>query len=363
MKRSAESRRWARGVLLWALAVVALGQLGLAVVLECCRPNLCDFPFAYRADRPLRRLRQAPERPITVVAIGSSRTMFGLDGQRAEARLRRHLSGNPVVFNFGIPATGPVRHALHLNRLLRDGLHPDVVLIEILPYTLHSDTGQPYDLPRIAGYSLRLCDVELLHQSGVLPWSLCRRFWRNWLMPCYARRMGLARSALPELLPATPDGEEYLQAMDDSGWIPPDTISPPRPEEKPRRLERLRQRHAPALQNYRVCPAVARVLEGMVAQCRRQHIQPVLLVMPEGPLYRAFYSAESRRRLDSFLADFSHRLDVPLIDAHEWLSEDAFSDSHHITTEGSAGFTDRLAEELVPVLGGRLARVAGEGFP
>jgi len=366
MQRSAEARRGqrrARGGLLWGLALFALGQLGLAVALERYRPSLCDPVYGHRADRLLHRLGQMPTRQTTIVMIGSSRTMFGLDGQRAEVRLRQHLSDTPVVFNFGIPAAGPVHHWLHLNRLLQDGIHPDVVLIEIMPFLLHSGTTEPYELHLLAGDNIRLCDLERLSKWHLLRWNLCRKFWQTWLMPCSTRRFALVQSVMPALLPPTPRYEDYIRDIDESGWIPPDAVIQTSLEQKPQVMEHIRQAHGPTLQNFRLCPTTVRILEDTIEQCRRENIQPALVMMPEGPMYRSFYSADSWQRIDRFLHDFSQKVRVPLIDAREWLSEEAFSDSHHITTEGSALFTDRLTEELLPLLGGQIASAAKKGQP
>ena len=61
--------------------------------------------------------------------------------------------------------------------------------------------------------------------------------------------------------------------------------------------------------------------------------------------------------LDELAAEYG----VPVLDAREWMTEDDFSDSHHLTCAGATRFTERLAvEELAPWLRGLRA---GRGGP
>src|SRR5437660_2836123 len=94
--------RSARAALVWGLAAFAVLQLGLAVAIEGWLPELRDPYFAYRAARLARRAAR-PDRPFTIVVLGSSRVQDGLVAGDLEAPLARKLGRRVVVFNFGIP--------------------------------------------------------------------------------------------------------------------------------------------------------------------------------------------------------------------------------------------------------------------
>ena len=61
----------------------------------------------------------------------------------------------------------------------------------------------------------------------------------------------------------------------------------------------------------------------------------------------------TRRRcagIDAHLHSVSERWGVPLIDARDWLGDDAFYDSHHLLPRGAAAFTERFERESLPPL-------------
>src|SRR5207237_388340 len=90
------------------------------------------------SDKEIRLARQEalnPEGP-RVVMLGTSRTAAAFHAGRVRDQL-----GRGVVFNFGIPASGPITHIIYLKRLLADGHRPDLLLLEVLPPTLADTPG------------------------------------------------------------------------------------------------------------------------------------------------------------------------------------------------------------------------------
>jgi hypothetical protein len=132
VQRAARRKRRAWSSLVWGLAAFVALQLGLAAAVELWLPTLRDPFYAHKAARLKQRVSGGPQ-PFTVVMLGTSRTTYGLQGRRVEQALRRTHPGPVAVFNFGIPAAGPLTCRLTLERLLADGLRPDLVLIEVLP--------------------------------------------------------------------------------------------------------------------------------------------------------------------------------------------------------------------------------------
>src|SRR4051812_36512662 len=93
----------------WAAGFLTL-QLGLAGLIETGLPQLRDPVYADKAAA-LRRLVGRDGGPAAV-AVGSSRTGFGLDGGRLGGRLSAEWGRPVAVYNFGTPGAGPVMQHL-----------------------------------------------------------------------------------------------------------------------------------------------------------------------------------------------------------------------------------------------------------
>src|SRR5262249_5810031 len=141
-----------RAALLWGAAVFALVQVALAVAIESRYPHLRDPYYGYKEERFLPRLAAMPVQPRTVVMLGSSRTSNGLCGQEVE-RLLAGPDGKPVVFNFGLPGSGPLTHLLTFRRLLARGVTPDLLLIEVMPAFLAGQVPVP-EVEQMAAHRL-----------------------------------------------------------------------------------------------------------------------------------------------------------------------------------------------------------------
>src|SRR4051794_36889859 len=104
------ARRWShhsRAVLAWALASCAVLQLGMGLALATRWSAVRDPDCGHRISL-LRKRIAGPERPLTVVVLGSSRTAYGFRAGRLDAPLSQSLGRPVAAFNFGILGTGPV---------------------------------------------------------------------------------------------------------------------------------------------------------------------------------------------------------------------------------------------------------------
>ena len=130
------------------------------------------------------------------------------------------------------------------------------------------------------------------------------------------------------------------------GWLPypEEDVTP---EERRRHAEFARLQYSDAWGDFRLADGPARALADMLALCRRQGIPVALLLMPEGPAFRAHYTPSMRAGLGAHLRALGERWDVPLLDARAWLPEDAFWDSHHLLPRGAAAFTGRFEGEAL----------------
>src|SRR6185437_5701188 len=121
--------RCSRSDVLWSLALFVAGQLGLAIAIEYKLTGLRDPRYACRAEQLIRRATGASPQTLTVVVLGSSRVQDGLNSSDLESRLSRRLDSPLVLYNFGIPAAGPVANLLHFERLSGAGVKPDLLIV------------------------------------------------------------------------------------------------------------------------------------------------------------------------------------------------------------------------------------------
>src|SRR5437868_3973864 len=122
-------RRTGRAALLTAVALWVATQAVLSATLG---DRWRDPLYADKADKLRQRIiaKTGPAGPpLTVVMFGSSRTANALRGLALEPGLEAATGRSAVLFNFGVPAAGPVSHLIHLRRLFAAGVRPDLVLI------------------------------------------------------------------------------------------------------------------------------------------------------------------------------------------------------------------------------------------
>jgi len=87
-------------------------------------------------------------------------------------------------------------------------------------------------------------------------------------------------------------------------------------------------------------------MRDVLALCRREQIPVVLVLTPEGSLFRGWYSPLAREGPRRLLEELRAAYGVPVIDGTEWLPDEDFTDGHHVNPDGAAAFTGRLLAEL-----------------
>jgi hypothetical protein len=339
-------------------------QLGLTAAMEYGLRVLRDPYYAFKASRLRRRLGEADAsgtatgagRPELVVMVGSSRASDGLRGRLIEGDLGRRLGRPVILFNFGIPGDGPMTELLNVERLLDDGVRPDLLLVEVLPSYLTEQAVAQFDL--IPAERLGLRDRAVLRRHHMPVGQLRRYSWLCWGLPWYAHRQEMMSVLLPRFLPGflRQDG---ARNCDESGWIAPPYD--PAPAARFHASQAALGAYGPSLQNYHLgnpfCPALRAILE----RCRREHIRAAVLLMPEGTAFRKLYAPGAWDQIGAFLGELSAEYGAPVIDARAWVGDGGFFDTHHLLPEGAAVFTARLAREaLEPLLRGTYARPAPE---
>jgi hypothetical protein len=321
-------------------------QLALNLALEWWRPELRDPEYGIRL-KALRSFRaRSGGRPLVVV-LGSSRVQGGLRAGDLPA-----AAPGGAVFNFGMVGAGTVAELLHLRRLLADGVHPDYVVIEVLsPLLALQGQGGALGTDRLAWG-----DLGLLRRYATDPEDLSARWWEGRLLPCYSCRFRVLGRYAPHLL-VRQGGAANPYALatwqDSSGWCPYpyDVVTA---EVYARGLAHARREYQWLLAGFRIDDDADRALREMLELCRQEGITAALLLMPEGTQFRDLYPPAARGAIDAYLGRLRQEYGVPLIDAREWVGDDGFWDSHHLTKAGATAFTRRFGREaLWPLLQGR----------
>jgi hypothetical protein len=248
-----------------------------------------------------------------------------------------------VAFNSALVGAGPLTELLCLHRLLRHGVRPAVLLVEILPSRLCQEG--PFtedallrgrlgweDWPRLRGY-LRRFEADF-------------RWWRRHQMtPCYTQRFYLLSAVAPSWLPAPVRADGWWEYTDRTGWMARrENVSP---AEYRHALDHARREVTPILRQFRLSAAPDRALREILHVCRREGIAPVLVLMPEGTEFQSWYPPAVRAAVETYVAGLSREYRVPLVDARSWVADDYFADSHHLLVRGAEVFTERLGREVL----------------
>ena len=85
--------------------------------------------------------------------------------------------------------------------------------------------------------------------------------------------------------------------------------------------------------------------------CREHEIQVGLIWLPESPEFRNSYSTTGLAQASEELQALAGHEGLPIFDTNDWIPEEGFFDSYHLTHAGAALFTHMLEREvLTPLL-------------
>jgi hypothetical protein len=349
------SRRRAAGAkaaLAWGALGFFCAQLALDIAVVARHPELHDPEFGTRLALLRERLAEDPGRP-PLLFLGSSRTVGSFLPEKLPP-LRAASGERPLVFNFSHLGAGPGMNLLETRRLLRYGIRPRWLVVEIMPPQLGDDS-----------------QTILLALAGAGDLSVTRRyrnpvqvygtFVRGQLAPCYKHRRFLAYHLIPKWI-ADADWVAEQPRVDRLGGDP----RPPAPDAEVTRVntDLACVGYYPPMQDLHVTDISDRATRELLEFCRGQGIEVVLVLTPEGRTFQSWYSPESRRRVDAYCDALSRAYGVPLIDARDWLDDADFTDSHHVNARGAEAFTLRLGRDVLqPLVDGRLPRPSPGAAP
>ena len=332
----------ARGALVAGALVFVAAQILFTVVADFWHPELYDEEFAARISLLHQRQAEAPERPLLLM-MGSSRTVMNF---RPEVlpELRTADGRRVMPFNFSHLGAGPTMNLMDYHRLRRAGIRPTWLVLEVMPPALSNESNS------VTMACMSALDLPLLQRY--VDWSaLYPKFVQTRLLPWYRHRQEVVQSVAPSW--SVPDdsggrGRMRLGPLGgDDGWllrsdVPADFLQ--------RQREQTRIDYVPHLKEFRVKESARRAYGELLDACRRDGVEVVLLLAPEGPAFRSWYTADGLRQIDAFCAELCRDHGVAVIDARTWLPERDFIDSHHVCAHGADAFTTRLGREALAPL-------------
>jgi hypothetical protein len=341
------NRHWkgrdARRLLLWtAVSFVGL-QLGLNLYMEARHAEVYDPEYRDRIVLLRQRVQEHPERPLFLF-VGSSRIMTGVAPEQLPAL--ETASGEQVLpFNAVHTGAGALHNLLMVRRLLREGLHPRWMVIEVVPYLLPAAQHST-----LAKQSLGR-DLTVLRRH-IGPTKLYGWYFEERLTAIVNHRHAFLRYVAPGLpfqdvpwdcMPMEPlGGKTWDEAIPDQSEIE-------------RRTAIVRSSYYGSLQKFYVHETSRKAMHELLEVCRRRNIQVALLMTPESSEFRSWYPPAAHQTIERFCDEIKSAYGVPIIDARAWLPDSDFSDGHHVLPEGAKRLTARLNTEVVqPLVNGKL---------
>jgi hypothetical protein len=326
-----------RAYVFWTLACITIMQTVLGAAIDIGLPSVRDPEYAHREAVLLARLAENRGKPIVMV-LGSSRVLNGLDAQTAS-----HLVGDrALVFNLGIPASGPFLDKVWLERLESRGIKPDVLFIEVVGTHFASD-GTPPDQRSLDGARLSLSEMAEIPATQSALTGPVRRWAIGRVLPTFRHQaelralLGIDEHAHGAHL------HRDLASIDNYGWAARNDYNPA--------LKQLaHDQYDGFFRDFRLSPMQVDLLEQNIAACQRRGIKTILLLTPEGSEFRNQYTPAMSAAIKGMLAQLHERFHVQVVDARDWVDDAKFVDMHHLRRDGAQIFTERLAREAIEPL-------------
>jgi hypothetical protein len=259
-----------------------------------------------------------------------------------------------MVFNFGVPGSGPMLQQVVLRRLLDDGVRPDLLFVEVIPSSMGRGGGAPWEEHLLDAARLDAAEAARLVRYYYQPHKLVERWSLARALPSYRHHAEL-REAVG--LDGAGDEEAEVGAgrLDAYGWR--GHTGPTSPDESAARLRSALVQYADCLSDLELADRPLAALRDLLDVCRREAIPTAVVIPPEGSVFRERYEA-AHSRIDAELRRLARECDVTLYDARTWVPDDGFWDGHHLAENGANVYTERFGRE---VLAPELKRLAGYG--
>ncbi|HTU92988.1 MAG TPA: hypothetical protein VMF69_23100 [Gemmataceae bacterium] len=344
--RLARARRMTicgRRVLLWVLFWYVAFQMVPTVLKD--RWHRIGPHYEFHKWPALERLvAEEPDRPLLVM-VGSSRTAWAFQSSALDGM--PDSDGRPMlVYNFGIPSTGPLFQLFCLRDMLAKGIRPRFLLIECLPPLLCAARRGVATEESPLGFESFTFRRMLQWMPYLQRPKKCATLWvEARIAPCYTFRKELV-GELISLATGHPIPKHV--PIDNRGWhLSVPAVSLLWHES---RLVAAHVAYGEALLNFRLGKTPYRAIHELLDLCRREKIPSALVLMPEDSQFRSWYSPGAKTAIRNLLDELKQTYGVECIDAQCWLPDYQFEDGHHALLGGTLIFTRRIRAELPRLL-------------
>jgi hypothetical protein len=335
----------------WTLIFFLAGHLGIGLYLYHRHSDLFDPEVTLRLRMLPERLAESPGRPLAL-AVGSSRLVLGL----RPVSVMDQVTDEPkkaILFNFSMLGAGPMSQRLVLHRLLRKGIRPKWLFVEMWPPLLTQEAALSEE-NRTFEHDVYWSDVPILGRLYHRRWEAVGRVIAETLAPLLQYRQTVLERYAPSMLPLVlrqlceGSFEKSLQhRLDDFGWVDYELRADPVHGERARRV------YKPQFDAFAMSDVSDRALCAMLAECRAHGIRVVFLLMPDHSIVRGWYASMQRRYIP-YLRRLSAENNAPIVDARDWLPDEAIPDCTHLSPKGARAFSERFGREVYcPLLQGR----------
>jgi len=343
----------AKGALLWGAVVFLVAQAILAYIASRTHPEIRDPEFGYRLVRLHQLATEDSQRPLCLI-LGSSRTLCGICPP-ALLKWPGDAGPEPLVFNFSQFCAGPVRELQTLRRLLAEGYRPNWLLLEVWP-PYWPQEGYWFDEQHMMEQDLRPEDLSIVMRYFRCRGAALVKFVADTFVPITGLRSNLlARYAGSFLSPDQRWRELRSISWRDgepSGWRPWQERGPveqfrARADEYRSQMAAVEVQTKPRLEHFFISDATDRALLEILEECRRSHIKPALILMPEHSRMRSWYTPAVHEEIHAYLDRLQSEYSVAVFDTRTWLTDDEFYDLAHMTPAAAIPFTLRLGREMI----------------
>lgn len=372
-------------LLLLVVVLIAVAQLGVGILLD-------QYPLKVRfrlAESVLNHLARTSHRP-DILFLGSSRFGAAVNIVELQQTMQETFGKDaPLTYNCWFPGADPYSLDFLLQHILRRGIRPGMVVLEISPETVMlAGPFQGGQVTRIMTWKDMLGALEDLVVSKKYP-----RLMSSRLIPISLFRMELLTylfGVSPPYLALPRDSQQQhpLKAVENMDETPPPIaeaqVNPNQPtpassDASPQHPANAAANPEPAgaaqvhaqnssqaerddvrklilsaqprvqrwLRNFRIRGLNARHLESMLAYFQAQGIPTILVGVPVTKMHYECYSEKTNREFLEYMDKLCRKYGSSFVDYRNRFSDELFYDHMHMTYAGGHAFSRVFQQEVL----------------
>ncbi len=353
-------QRQSRNLLLWMGGLFVGVQLFTGLVFDhvFCRARFNTL------FRQLDLLAEVPGDPA-IVCLGSSRTGTTLIDVDV-AKTLHELGADPQVdvFNMWVRAGDLRSSAYTLEQVLRQGRHPRLVTIEVIPEYFQTDyEWREENVLRVLDWRDVFGDYGSLQRQGILGKVVEGR-----VLPLHVYRNDLSLAFLglwqktkrrwahgAALATLEARRRESTRVFGEIQSKPPTSK-----EEHEREWAAKKSRE---LADYKIDPDSVALLEHLLKRCEAEGIKALVWTPPFCSIRRDCYPAEVNAAFHAEIERLQERYGFDYYDARACLRDDQMRDTHHASLEGAECFSRHFCQAALAPAWSRLTAGPLSGTP